>query len=62
MNNKGIAVLLILISNTMGVFAQKQVVNQNHNWLMYAGNHTLNDKWELHTLYHFRRSLDDNYG
>ena len=61
MNKKGITVLSILIMNTIGTFAQKQVVNQNHNWLMYVGNHKLNDKWELHTLYHFRRSLDDNY-
>ena len=45
MNKKGITVLSILIMNTIGTFAQKQVVHQNHNWLMYIGNHELNDKW-----------------
>ena len=36
--------------------AQKQITTQSNAWVMYFGNHRINDKWGLHTEYQWRRS------
>ena len=38
------------------VFGQKNVADQSNAWLVYIGNHKLNDRWGIHTDYQFRRS------
>jgi len=41
--------------------AQKIISPQAHGWLMYFGNHKINDHWGLHTEYQWRRaSRDEN--
>ncbi len=37
-------------------FSQKEIVNQRNAWIMYFGNHMLNDRWGLHTEYQWRRA------
>ena len=37
------------------LMSQKQIDSQNNAWLMYFGNHRLNDKFSVHTEYQFRR-------
>jgi len=52
-----VAFAILLLVNAK-VLAQSPRItnNQTNTWYMYMGNHKLNDKWELHTLYHFRRT------
>jgi predicted porin len=58
MKKNKIMVLAILFILNIGAYAQspRTIDNQTNAWYMYMGNHKLNDKWELHTLYHFRRT------
>jgi len=62
MKSIGIVLITVLLFSSGQMRAQKQINNQSNTWLMYVGNHKLNDKWSLHTLYHFRRSNDDHFG
>jgi hypothetical protein len=45
----------VLISG-FASFSQKQISTQNHAWVMYTGNHRLNENWGLHTEYQWRRA------
>jgi hypothetical protein len=58
MKKNKIMVLAILFILNIGAYAQSPRItdNQTNTWYMYMGNHKLSDKWELHTLYHFRRT------
>jgi hypothetical protein len=50
---------LLLFSSLMFVntsFAQKQISDQEHAWLMYFGNHRITDRWGFHTEYQWRRA------
>jgi hypothetical protein len=38
------------------LFAQKQIDDQVHGWLVYQGNHHLSTKFDLHTEYQWRRA------
>lgn len=38
------------------LFAQKQIDDQVHGWLVYQGNHHLSNKFDLHTEYQWRRA------
>lgn len=38
------------------LFAQKQIDDQIHGWLVYQGNHHLSTKFDLHTEYQWRRA------
>ena len=38
------------------VFAQKQIDDQVHGWLVYQGTHHLSTKFDLHTEYQWRRA------
>lgn len=35
--------------------AQKEIVTQNHGWIMYFGNHRISDQWGIHSEYQWRR-------
>lgn len=37
-------------------FAQKQIDEQLHGWVVYQGNHKLNSHFDLHTEYQWRRA------
>jgi len=37
-------------------FSQKEIANQSYVWLVYIGNHKINERWGIHTDYQFRRS------
>ena len=41
---------------SVGAFAQKNISEQEHAWLMYFGNHRITDRWGLHTEYQWRRT------
>ncbi|MEY2924189.1 MAG: hypothetical protein RLZZ337_737 [Bacteroidota bacterium] len=58
MKDKIIMALAILFIINANAQTQSPRINDNqmNTWYMYMGNHKLNDKWELHTLYHFRRT------
>ncbi|MFM7729334.1 MAG: hypothetical protein ACKO7B_21725, partial [Flavobacteriales bacterium] len=54
---KRIALLLVFAIAMFGsAFAQKQISEQEHAWLMYFGNHRITDCWGLHTEYQWRRA------
>ncbi|MFM7233111.1 MAG: DUF2490 domain-containing protein, partial [Flavobacteriales bacterium] len=54
---KRIALLLVFAIAMVGsAFAQKQISEQEHAWLMYFGNHRITDCWGLHTEYQWRRA------
>jgi hypothetical protein len=40
----------------LSVFAQKQIDEQLHGWVVYQGNHKLNSHFDLHTEYQWRRA------
>ncbi len=44
-----------IISSTK-TYAQHQISEQDHAWLMYFGNHRITDKIGIHTEYQFRRN------
>lgn len=37
------------------LYGQKEIVNQNHTWINYTGNHKINKKISIHSEYQFRR-------
>lgn len=45
-----------LIVTSVYTFAQKQISDQSHGWLMYFGNHRFNERFGLHTEYQWRRA------
>ena len=51
--------LIALLCATLYVtpfFAQQQIDDQVHGWLVYQGNHHLSTKFDLHTEYQWRRA------
>ena len=36
--------------------AQTTIDDQLHGWVVYQGNHKLNEQWDLHTEYQWRRA------
>ena len=53
---KKIIFLLSIVFITKLNFAQKEIVNQQHAWITYQGNHKLTSKIGLHTEYQWRRA------
>jgi len=53
---KKLALLITLTLITMLGFSQKQTDNQFNSWWTYSGNHTLSEKFSVHTLYSWRRN------
>ncbi|MFM6947032.1 MAG: DUF2490 domain-containing protein [Flavobacteriales bacterium] len=49
-------ILIVLWLSASALFAQKQIDDQLHGWLVYQGNHHLSSKFDLHTEYQFRRA------
>lgn len=49
-------ILIVLLLSVTALFAQKQIDDQIHGWLVYQGNHHLSPKFDLHTEYQFRRA------
>jgi hypothetical protein len=56
MDVKKITISIGLLALTMSLFAQKQISEQEHAWLMYFGNHRITDRWGIHTEYQWRRA------
>lgn len=54
-----LTITIILFFVIQVVNAQKIISPQNHGWIMYFGNHKLNDHWGLHTEYQWRRAADE---
>jgi hypothetical protein len=50
-----LALLCASLSLT-SLFAQKQIDDQVHGWVVYQGNHKLNSQFDLHTEYQWRRA------
>jgi hypothetical protein len=50
--------ILLFVAFAMATtsFAQKQISDQEHAWLMYFGNHRITDRWGIHTEYQWRRA------
>ena len=51
--------LIALLCATLYVtpfFAQQQIDDQVHGWVVYQGNHKLNKQFDLHTEYQWRRA------
>ena len=46
--------LLVIFINTAQ--AQKEITTQSNAWVVYLGNHRINDSWGVHTEYQWRRS------
>ncbi len=53
---KTIFILSIIILIQFNGFTQIQKDNQFNTWVTYSGNHKLNDKYSIYTLYSFRRN------
>ena len=52
-----VALIIVLIGfSYIQCHAQKEISDQSHAWLMYFGNHKINDRWGLHTEYQWRRA------
>jgi hypothetical protein len=49
-------ILAVFCTGHIPLFGQKIVADQSNAWLVYIGNHKLNDRWGIHTDYQFRRS------
>ena len=49
-------VLLFFLGFSSLSFSQKEISPQSHGWIMYFGNHKLNEHWGLHTEYQWRRA------
>jgi hypothetical protein len=45
----------VFIGSTVTVWAHQQTAVQPHAWVVYQGNHLLNDRFSIHTEYQFRR-------
>lgn len=52
---KALLILLALVLITV-VYAQKDISEQEHAWLMVFGNHRISERWGLHTEYQWRRA------
>ncbi len=50
-----IIVFLLFLGNPQ-IFAQKQIDDQLHGWVVYQGNHKLNKQINVHTEYQWRRA------
>lgn len=53
---KKLILSLLLIGAVGAIQAQKTIDDQFHAWTVVQGNHHLNNKFDLHTEYQFRRS------
>ncbi|MEY4350376.1 MAG: hypothetical protein RL078_423 [Bacteroidota bacterium] len=53
---KKLILSLLLIGAIGAIQAQKTIDDQFHAWTVVQGNHHLNNKFDLHTEYQFRRS------
>ncbi|MFT6983040.1 MAG: hypothetical protein ACJAUD_001811 [Crocinitomicaceae bacterium] len=53
--NKLVGVILCSIVSLSGS-AQKQIDDQFNSWITYSGNHILSNKWDIESLYSFRRN------
>lgn len=49
-------VCLFLQFSCLPLFGQKDIDDHVHGWVVYQGNHKLNDKFALHTEYQWRRA------
>jgi hypothetical protein len=49
-------IVLFLLTVANSLFAQKNISDQNHGWIMFFGNHRLTNKISLHTEYQWRRA------
>lgn len=45
----------LILGCTVTALAQQQTAVQPHAWVVYQGNHLLNDRFSIHTEYQFRR-------
>jgi hypothetical protein len=45
----------VILGCSVTVLAQQQSAVQTHAWVVYQGNHLLNDRFSIHTEYQFRR-------
>jgi hypothetical protein len=52
-------IFVSVFAATSAVSAQKLISSQTHGWIMYFGNHKINDRWGLHTEYQWRRAGRD---
>jgi len=51
-----LALILGMLFISFLSIAQKQISSQQHAWVMYTGNHKLNQHWGIHTEYQWRRA------
>ena len=51
-----IVLFLLLYATNFRLNAQKQIANQNTEWIAYFGNHHLNERWGFNTEYQWRRA------
>jgi hypothetical protein len=56
---KVLILFVAVLAVTNVVSAQKIISPQAHGWIMYFGNHKINDRWGLHTEYQWRRAGRD---
>lgn len=47
---------LLFLSHFFLIFSQKNIVNQNHEWVSYTGFHTISSKISVLTEYQWRRT------
>lgn len=53
---KNLIIFTVFLTMNGMFFAQKQISDQSHAWVMYTGNHRLTEKWGIHTEYQWRRA------
>lgn len=52
---RSIVLMIVCLFYFFTSFAQKEIVSQTHGWVMYFGNHRINEKLGIHTEYQWRR-------
>ena len=48
--------VILFLTLGFSATAQKQIDNQFNTWITLSGNHVLSKKWDVHSLYSFRRN------